>query len=74
MREELQGGRGLPRHIDCPSCGQSMSVELCLGFNENGDLYVQHEGLCTHCLSSMSTPLPELLLVMDESSSQIIAN
>jgi len=51
-----------------------MSVELCLGFSENGDLHMWHEGLCTHCLSSMSTPLPELLLVMDESSSQIIAN
>jgi len=74
MSDEIQGKPRFLTHVDCPSCGGSMSVKLSLGSNEDGFLHVWHEGWCTHCNSNLVTPLQEVILIMDESSYQILAN
>jgi len=51
-----------------------MAVELSLGTNEDGFLHVWHEGWCVHCDGNLVTPLQEVVLIMDESSYQILAN
>lgn len=74
MSDEIQGKPIFLTHVDCPSCGGSMSVELSLGSNEDGFLHVWHEGWCTHCNGNLVVPLQEVILIMDESSYQILAN
>ena len=74
MSDEIQGKPRFLTHIECPSCGGSVSVELSLGSNEDGFLHVWHEGRCTHCNGNLVTPLQEVILIMNESSYQILAN
>ncbi len=74
MSKEIQGKGRFLTYIECPSCGGSMAVELSLGTNEDGFLHVWHEGWCVHCDGNLVTPLQEVVLIMDESSYQILAN
>ena len=74
MSDGLFERLGFLRRTSCPSCGEDMPVDLYIALNEKGELQVWHEGICTHCLSSVFTPLPEVVLVMDETSRQIMAN
>jgi len=51
-----------------------MSVGLYLSFDQNGDLDAWQEGRCTHCLEDLLSPVPDVTVVMDEWSTDMLAN
>ena len=73
MDEELYEKLACRIHKKCAQCGESISVELYLSRKADG-LYAWQEGLCSHCGNRVSTPLPEAILVMDETAKRVLAN
>jgi len=51
-----------------------MSVGLYLGYDQNGDLDARQEGCCTHCLEALFSPVPDVTVVIDEWSTDMLAN
>ncbi|MDD5093690.1 MAG: hypothetical protein PHV74_04815 [Dehalococcoidia bacterium] len=60
-------------NVKCPDCGEDLALEIRLE-KTHKRLNVWQEGLCTNCGNGAFFPLLEATVVLDETSSLILAN